>query len=145
MAVRALVADGSHQIRGDVRQYLECIGCDVLAEAETAAQTLPLFRIVRPQIITIGIALPYGGLPHPADLVRLVKREAPLTSILMIGAAASAEECLFVNAGALGCFLHPFNCANLEHLWRELSQIYPELRRNGLGARRSNLRLSKHP
>ncbi len=145
MAIRALVADGSRQVRGDVRQYLECIGCDVLVEAETAAQTLPLFRTVRPAIVTLGIALPYGGQPHPADLVRLVKREAPQTSILMIGTADPAEECLFVDEGALECFLHPIDCANLEHLWRALSQIYPELRSNGFGARRSNLRLKQTP
>ena len=57
MAVRVLVTDGSSAIRDAIRRYLECIGCDIVAEAENAVQALPLFRTVRPEIVTLGIEL----------------------------------------------------------------------------------------
>ena len=125
MAVRVLITDGSPAIRETIRRHLECIGCEIVAEAETAAQALPLFRTVRPDIVTLGTQLRYGGQPNPFDLVRVIKREAPETSVLMIGSSLFEEEAeLFKNAGALECFIAPIQFANL---WRTLSEAHPQL------------------
>jgi DNA-binding NarL/FixJ family response regulator len=125
MAIRVLITDGSPAIRDTIRRHLECMGCEIVAEAETAAQALPLFRTVRPEIVTLGTQLRYGGQPNPFDLVRVIKRESPETSVLMVGTTLTPEEAeLFIHAGALGCFLAPFEFASL---WRTVSVAHPQL------------------
>lgn len=125
MAVRVLITDGSSAIRDAIRRYLECIGCDIVAEAETAAQALPLFRTVRPEIVTLGTELSYGAQSNPLGLVRLIKQEAPETSVLMIARELPPQEALmFQRAGALECFAAPLEFASL---WRTLSMAHPQL------------------
>ena len=136
MAIRVLITDGSPAIRDMIRRHVECIGCDIVAEAATAAQALPLFRTVHPEIVTIGTQLSYGDQPNPFDLVRVIKREAPETSVLMVGGALSPEEAVsFLRAGALECFVAPFEFASL---WRTLSMAHPELMAGTFGTMMSN-------
>jgi two-component system, chemotaxis family, chemotaxis protein CheY len=125
MAVRVLITDGSPAIRDAIRRHLECIGCDIVAEAETAAQALTLFRTVQPEIVTLGAELSCGGQANPLDLVRLIRREAPETSVLMIAQELPRHDAqMFQRAGALECFVAPFEFASL---WRTLSMAHPEL------------------
>jgi DNA-binding NarL/FixJ family response regulator len=125
MAVRVLITDGSPAIRDAIRDHLECIGCDIVAEAETAAQALTLFRTLRPEIVTLGTELRYGGQSNPLDLVRLIKSEAPETSVLMIARELARHDAqMFQRAGALECFVAPFEFASL---WRTLSMAHPQL------------------
>jgi two-component system chemotaxis response regulator CheY len=125
MAVRVLITDGSPAIRDAIRRHLECIGCDIVAEAETAAQALTLFRTVQPEIVTLGAELSCGGQSNPLDLIGLIKREAPETSVLMIAQELPRHDAqMFQRAGALECFVAPFEFASL---WRTLSMAHPEL------------------
>lgn len=125
MAVRVLVTDGSSAIRDAIRRYLECIGCTIVAEAETAAQALPLFRTVRPEIVTLGTELRYDDQSNPLGLVRLIKCEAPETSVLMIARELPPQDAqMFERAGALECFVAPLEFASL---WRTLSMAHPQL------------------
>jgi len=125
MAVRVLVTDGSSAIRDTIRRHLECIGCEIVAEAQTAEQALPLFRTVRPEIVIMSADLGYADQANPIDLVRLIKREVPESSVLMItGDAADPNAQDFRLAGALGCFAPPFDFASL---WRTLSIAHPDL------------------
>ena len=132
MAVRALIADGSPAVRDAIREHLECIGCEVVAEVETAAQALPVFRTVRPEIVTLGVGLAYGGQATPIDLLRLIRNEAAKTSIVMIGAERlSAQGQIFLRAGALDCVI--LDVGGIQNLWRRLSLVHPELRKGGIG------------
>jgi DNA-binding NarL/FixJ family response regulator len=125
MAVRVLVTDGSSAIRDTLRRHLECIGCEIVAEAQTAAQALPLFRTVRPELVILSANLDYADKANPIDLLRLIKREVPETSVLMItDETADPNAQNFRMAGALGCFAPPFEFASL---WRTLSSAHPEL------------------
>lgn len=127
MAVRALIADGSPAVREAIRQYLDCIGCDVVAEVETAAQALPVFRTIKPEVVALGAALAYGGQPTPFDLLRLIKQEAPKTSIVMIGAERLSDQGqIFVREGALDCVR--LDGDRPQSLWRKLTLVHPELR-----------------
>jgi DNA-binding NarL/FixJ family response regulator len=133
MAVRVLIADGSGATREAIRQHLECIGCEVVAEVETAAQALALFRTIRPEVVTLAVALSYGGQPTPLDLLKLIKRESPKTSIVMIGEVSSAEQREnFVREGALDCVR--LDGGSLHNLWRKLSLVHAELRKTEVGA-----------
>src|SRR5690348_10779000 len=104
MAVRAIIADGSPAVRDAVRQHLECIGCEVVAEVESAAHVLPIFRTIHPEIVALNVSLACGGQSSPLDLLRLMRKESPATSIVMIGAEPmSPEGQTFVSEGALEC------------------------------------------
>ncbi len=125
MAVRVLISDGSSAIRNAIRRHLECIGCDIVAEAATSEQALTLFRTVQPEIVTLGADLSYGDESHPLELIRLIKREMPETSVLMTARALVQRDAeMFQMAGALECFIAPFEFASL---WRTLSMAHPQL------------------
>jgi DNA-binding NarL/FixJ family response regulator len=125
MAVRVVISDGSPVIRDAIRRHLECIGCDIVAEAATAEQALALFKTVRPEIVVLGADLSFGGESTPLSLVHLIKSEAPETSVLVIARAFSESDTqMFELGGALGCFVAPFEFASL---WRTLSMAHPEL------------------
>ena len=125
MAVRVLIGDGSCAVRDAIRRHLECIGCDIVAEAGTAAQTLTLFRTIQPEIVALGLNLGHDEESSPIELIRQIKREVPQTSVVML--ARTLSECdaeAFRMAGALDCFATPFDFGTL---WRSLSSAHPEL------------------
>ena len=53
MTVRVLIADSSPAARDILRHHLECGGCRIVAETETARQTIDLFRTIKPQVVTL--------------------------------------------------------------------------------------------
>lgn len=125
MAVRVLISDGSSAIRDAIRRHLECIGCDIVAEAATASQTLTLFRTIHPEVLALGVDVDYDRESDPVELIRLIKREAPQTSILTLTRTLSEHQAdVFRMAGALECFIAPFDFGGL---WRTLSSAHPEL------------------
>jgi chemotaxis response regulator CheB len=125
MAVRVLITDGSSAIRDAIRRNLECIGCEVVAEAATTEQALTLFRTVQPEIVTLGVNPGYDDESNPLALLRLIKREVPETSVLMVARALLLEDAqTFKRAGALECFVVPIEFASL---WHVLSVAHPEL------------------
>lgn len=139
MVVQALIADGSARVREVIRDYLEWLGCRIVAEAGTAAQALPLVRTVRPELVALGSALPPDDLITPIELVRLIKRELPNTSVVMLaGEGPGREMTAFLGEGILGYVAEPLDSAAFKRLERMLSAAFPELgmRRAALYARR---------
>ena len=61
MSVRVLMVDDSVFVRDVLRHHLECIGCEVVAEAENTLQALDLFRTVAPTLVTLEVAVPHTG------------------------------------------------------------------------------------
>jgi chemotaxis response regulator CheB len=144
MPIRALVTDSSPKVRETIRWHLETIGCDVVAEAETAEQALPLFLTVRPEVVTLGAELDYEGMPHPAQLVKLIKREAPATSVLMlVNGEAAQDQSVFLKEGALECVAEPLDHSFFGNLSRKLSDAHPELKVSGFAAEVSSARSRK--
>lgn len=130
MAVRVLIADSSGITRDIVRYHLECGGCQVVAETGTVAQAIDLFRTIRPNVVTLDMGLRPSGSLNALSLFRMIRRESPSTSIVMVGAARTPEnQQVFLAEGALDCIVEPFDSAGLERMWRRLSAIYPELKR----------------
>jgi AmiR/NasT family two-component response regulator len=136
MAVRALIADGTRAVRNAIRLHLECIGCDVVAEVGTVAQALAIFRTVKPDVVTLGLDLPSADEMDSVALFREMRREAPATTIVLLGGneAQAPDEEVFVREGALGLVARPFGSASFDLLWRGLSEAHPELRNRGLSA-----------
>ena len=130
MAVRVLIADSSGITRDIIRNHLECGGCQVVAETETVAQTINLFRTTRPDVVTLDIGLRSAEGPDALALFRMIRRESPETSIVIVGASQSPENNrVYLQEGALECIVEPFDSLGLERMWRRLSAIYPELKR----------------
>ena len=130
MAVRVLIADSSGITRDIMRNHLECGGCQVVAETETVAQTVDLFRVTRPHVITLDATLRSGSGVEALSLFRMIRRERPETSVVMVNASQSPDDQrVYLLEGALECIVEPFDSVGLERMWRKLSELYPELRR----------------
>jgi CheY-like chemotaxis protein len=130
MAVRVLIADSSGITRDIMRNHLECGGCQVVAETETVAQTIDLFRTTRPNVVTLDIGLRAANGLEALSLFRMIRREAPDTSVVIVSASqAPDDQRVYLKEGALECIVEPFDSYGLERMWRRLSDIYPELRR----------------
>jgi CheY-like chemotaxis protein len=130
MAVRVLIADSSGITRDIMRNHLECGGCQVVAETETVAQTIDLFRTTQPNVVTLDIGLRAANGLEALSLFRMIRREAPDTSVVIVSASqAPDDQRVYLKEGALECIVEPFDSYGLERMWRRLSDIYPELRR----------------
>jgi two-component system, chemotaxis family, chemotaxis protein CheY len=131
MSVRVLIADSSLSDRDTLRQHLECGGCRIVAETETARQAIDLFRVTRPHIVTIDTALKSSDGCDALTVFRTIRKEAPETSVVMVNASQRPNDVrMFVREGALDCVIESFDNYTLEQMWRRLSEIYPELRRS---------------
>jgi CheY-like chemotaxis protein len=131
MAVRVLIADSSGITRDIIRNHLECGGCQVVAETETVAQTIDLFRVTRPDVVTLDVALRSERGLDALSLFRTMRRESPETSIVIVSASQSPDDQrIYLREGALECIVEPFDSLGLERMWRKLSEIYPELKRS---------------
>jgi chemotaxis response regulator CheB len=130
MAVRVLIADGSGFTRDVVRRHLEFGGCQVIAEAETAAQAVNLFRTVRPDVVAMDVGLPRAGDLDALSVLRTIRKEAPAVNVIMLSteSASEANRTMFINEGALDCIAEPIDGIGFERMWRRLAEAYPELK-----------------
>jgi CheY-like chemotaxis protein len=129
MAVRVLIADSSGITRDIIRNHLECGGCQVIAETETVAQTIGLFRTTRPDVVTLDICLRGAEENDALSLFRTIRQESPRTSIVVISASQSPDDSrIYLREGALECLVEPFDSVGLGRMWRHLADLYPELK-----------------
>jgi DNA-binding response OmpR family regulator len=135
MAVRVLIADSSGMTRDIMRNHLECGGCQVVAETGTVAQAIDLFRVTRPNVITLDAGLHSVDGFDALSLFRMIRRESPETSVVIVGASRSPDDQrVYLTEGALECIVEPFDSLGLERMWRKLSDIYPMLKRRSEAA-----------
>src|ERR1700684_1791552 len=135
MAVRVLIADSSGITRDIMRNHLECGGCQIVAETETVAQTIALFRTTRAGVVPLDIGLRSERGLDALSLFRMIRRESTETSIVIVSASQAPDDNrVYLREGALECIVEPFDSYGLERVWRRLSDIYPQLRRRHEGA-----------
>ena len=129
MAVRVLMVDDSVFVRDVLRHHLECIGCEVVAEAENTLQALDLFRTVSPSLVTLDVAVPQTGGIGALALFRIMRSENPDIPILVISSLAFPEvRKSFLKEGALDYVVKPFKAQSFEHVWNRLVELFPGLR-----------------
>lgn len=129
MSVRVLMVDDSVFVRDVLRHHLECIGCEVVAEAENTLQALDLFRTVTPSLVTLDVAVPQTGGIGALALFRIMRRENAGVSILVVSSMAFPEvRKSFLAEGALDYVVKPFNAASFERVCSRLIELFPELR-----------------
>jgi CheY-like chemotaxis protein len=130
MSVRVLMVDDSVFVRDVLRHHLECIGCEVVAEAENTLQALDLFRTVAPTLVTLDVAVPHTGGIGAVALFRIMRTENPGIPILVISASAFPEiRKALLREGALDYVIKPFDASSFEQVCNSLIRMFPELRR----------------
>jgi two-component system chemotaxis response regulator CheY len=128
MAVRVLMVDDSVFVRDVLRHHLECIGCEVVAEAENTAQALDLYRTVKPSLITLDITIPRTGGLGALALFRTMRAENPRLPILIISAMAFPEiRKSFLREGAIDYLIKPFDAESFVKVYCKLAEMFPEL------------------
>jgi CheY-like chemotaxis protein len=129
MAVRVLMVDDSLLVRDVLRHHLECLGCQVVAEAENTLQALDLFRTVAPTLIILDVSVAHTGGIGALALFRIMRREQPGIPILVVSAVAYPElrESL-LREGAFDYVLKPFDASSLAQVCNSLIKMFPELK-----------------
>jgi two-component system chemotaxis response regulator CheY len=128
MAVRVLIVDDSVFLRDVVRHHLECIGCEVVAEAENTLQALDLFRTVSPALVILDVAVQQTGGIGALALFRIMRSENPHIPILVVSTMAFPEvRKAFLKEGALDYVLKPLSSNSFEQVRKKLVQTFPEL------------------
>lgn len=129
MPVRVLMVDDSLSVRDVLRHHLECIGCEVVAEAENTLQALDLFRTVAPTLVILDVSVAHTGGIGTLALFKIMRREQPGVPILVVSASAYPEvrESL-LREGALDYVLKPFDASSLAQVFRSLIKKFPELK-----------------
>jgi two-component system chemotaxis response regulator CheY len=126
MSVRVLIVDDSVLMRDVLRRHLECLGCSVVAEAEKTRQALDLFHTVKPELVTLDVAVAQTGGMGAMALFRIMRNELPKTPILVISSLAfPAVRKSFLKEGALDYLIKPLR--SFENLGRRLIELFPEL------------------
>jgi two-component system, chemotaxis family, chemotaxis protein CheY len=128
MAIRVLMVDDSIFVRDVLRHHLECLGCEVVAEAENTLQALDLYRTIAPDLVTLDVAVPRTGGIGALGLFRIMRSENPDVSILVVSAIAFPEiRKAFLREGALDYIIKPFDSSSFEQVCNRLSTMFPEL------------------
>lgn len=125
MELRVLVADDSLFIREMIRHYLERMGLRVVAEAANAAQTLTLFKTLKPDFVVLDVIMPQVDGIDSLAAFRTIRSEAPEVPILIVTAIPFEQTReVFMKEGALGYVLKPLNKHSFDEVGRKLSVIY---------------------
>ena len=130
MSVRVLIVDDSVIVRDELRHHLECMGCEVVAEAANTVQALALFRTVSPDLVIIDLAVPQTGGIGALALLRIMRGENPSVQVLVLGLLALPEvRKSFLREGAADFLIKPSLLNGFDYMRRRLEELFPELKR----------------
>src|SRR5713101_4569304 len=128
MSIGVLVVGDSPLVRDVLRHHLECMGCEIVAEAENTLHALALFRTVSPSLVTLDIAVPQTGGIGALALLRIMRSENPAVQVLVMGMLAFPEvRKSFLREGAVDYLIRPSNLHGFEHMRKRLEELFPEL------------------
>jgi two-component system chemotaxis response regulator CheY len=128
VAVNVLVVDDSPFARKIIRHHLEEYGCIVVGEAENGMQAIKMFREHKPQLVTLDVMMPAVGGVDSLAAFRAMRHENPRAAILMVTAVPFEKtRDTFMEEGALGYIIKPFNRFSFDQVRMRLSRVFPEL------------------
>lgn len=105
-----VVADDHARFRGTIRAALEADGCEVVAEASNAEDSVQACRDHQPDVVLLDIHMPGSGIRAAGE----ISTRHPETTVVMLTASASEDD-LFdsLRAGAGGYLLKDTDPATL--------------------------------
>lgn len=108
---KVLIADDAQFMRLSLRQILEKIGYQVVAEAANGLEAIAKYRLYRPDIVTMDITMPeMDGIAAVKEL----KKIDPQAKIIVISAMGhSAYVFEAIAAGTSGFIVKPFKEADV--------------------------------
>lgn len=118
--LRALVVDDEKFIRLLLSRMLQELGVEVVATAASGTEAVQLCRELRPELVTLDIAMPNGdGL----SALREISTFHPGITVLMSTAFDDAHHIAeALRAGARGYLAKPFDMADIR---TKLAQLFP--------------------
>ena len=128
MAVRALIIDDSPFARRIIRHHLEKIGCKVVGEADNAAQGLAMFQKLKPELVTLDVMMPETEGINSLAAFRTMKQQSPDVAVVVVTVIPyDKTRETFLQEGALGYILKPFNQYSFEPIRLKLLRVFREL------------------
>jgi len=128
MAVKTLVIDDSPAARKLIGYQLRQLGCELVGEAETAAEGLKLFNQLRPDLITLDLMMPNIDGVDSNALVDAVRRTAPEVRIIVVSSIPFEKlRTEFLEKGVLDYVVKPFNDYTIQRLRVKLRRAFPQL------------------
>jgi DNA-binding NarL/FixJ family response regulator len=128
MPVRVLLVDDSVMVRDELRRYLQCMGCEVIAEAGDTLQALTLFRTVSPSLVIVDSAIPQTGGIGALALLRIILADDAAVRVLVIGWGVSPEvRKSFLAEGAVDYLIKPSHGQGFDCMRKKLEELFPQL------------------
>ena len=126
MTLPALIIDDSPFARKIIRHHLTKLGFHVVGEAETAARGLLLFRELKPRLVTLDVMMLEREGVDSLTAFRAIRKEAPDTAMVVVSAVPFEKtRDTFLNEGAMGYVIKPFNQFSFEPVRQKLQRIFP--------------------
>jgi two-component system chemotaxis response regulator CheY len=120
--------DDSPFARKVIRHHLEEYGCIVVAEAENGAQAIKAFKELKPELVTLDVMMPAVGGVDSLAAFRAIRHEQPRAAILIVSSVPFEKtRDTFMEEGALGYIIKPFNRFSFDQVRLRLTRALPEL------------------
>jgi two-component system chemotaxis response regulator CheY len=120
--------DDSPFARKVIRHHLEEYGCIVVAEAENGAQAIKAFKELKPELVTLDVMMPAVGGVDSLAAFRAIRHEQPRAAILIVSSVPFEKtRDTFMEEGALGYIIKPFNRFSFDQVRLRLTRAFPEL------------------
>lgn len=124
--VRALIVEDDPVTRALLRHRLARLGCDIVAECDSAKDAWQRVAISRPELVTLDLEMPEFDGISAIDLFRKVRRELRDAEVMIISASAfPAYRDLFLKEGAFAYVTKPIDFAGMA---QQLRRIFPQLK-----------------
>jgi len=119
---RVLIVDDDQDIRLALRALLRDAGYEVVGEAADGGKAIQLMEKHVPSIVLLDITMPNS---NGLDVLVDIKKEYPLTQIVMISGDATSEYVTTaLERGAAGFIVKPFNFNNvIKNIERALAEV----------------------
>ena len=125
-AVRAAVVEDDAVTRSLLRHRLRRIGCEIVAECDSAKDAWDRVAVLHPELVTLDVQMPEFGGIGAIELFRKIRAESRRTEVVIISASAfPAYRELFLKEGAFAYVSKPIDFAGLTS---RLRRIFPALR-----------------
>jgi two-component system chemotaxis response regulator CheY len=126
--VRTLIIDDSPFARRIIRHHLEKMGCKIIGEADNAAQGLAMFENLKPELVTLDVMMPEAGGVNSLTAFRAMKQKSPDVAIVVVTVIPyDKTRDTFLEEGAIGYILKPFNQYSFEPIRLKLLRVFREL------------------